>query len=112
MIAHGKDDVDVGRNLIVTGEYVEVSTWISSKKFIREDVHTRIVQLQIAIFSCAARVIMQSATCCMNGFSNMLLHKKYTGRQLVYVLLSKVLCIHTQRHCCYHLLFVNILRSF
>ena len=58
MIAHGKDDVDVGRNLIVTEEYVEVSTWISSKKFIREDVHTRIVQLQIAIFSCAARVIM------------------------------------------------------
>ena len=43
MIAHGKDDVDVGRNLTVTGEYVEVSTWISSKKFIREDVHTRIL---------------------------------------------------------------------
>ena len=39
MIAHGQDDVDVGRNLTVTGEYVEVSTWISLKKFVREDVH-------------------------------------------------------------------------
>ena len=49
-------------SLSLENTYVEVSTWTSLKKLVRGDVHTRIVQLQIAISSCLHNSMPSSST--------------------------------------------------